>query len=107
MMGVASKWYSPSIAVHADSSGFCLHFLTMLTRKLISCASLHKSASGKFGGTKAGIDLPYDLYVCSPASAGLVRCMSGGVYCNFAFCVAMKSSTSFDVLLLSLCRRSL
>ena len=106
-MGVASKWYSPSIAAHADSSGFCLHFLTMLTQKSISGANLHQSAIGKFGGTDARIDFPHDLYVCSPRSAGLVRCMSGGVYCNFAFCVAMKSSTSFDVSLSSLCRRGL
>ena len=75
----------------------------MLTQKSMRGASLHYSTIGKCGGTDTKIDLAHDLYVCSPLSAGFVRCISGGVYCSLLFCVATRSSTSLDVSLSSLC----
>ena len=60
-MGVKSKWYSPSMAAHVDSSGFCLHLRTMLTLRSIYGSSLHQSAVGDVGGSEAMVDLMHDL----------------------------------------------
>ena len=60
-IGVESNWYSPSMADHADSSGFFLHLQTMLTLRLICGSSLHQSAMGNVGGSEAMVDLMHDL----------------------------------------------
>ena len=60
-IGVESKWYSPSMAVHTKSSGFCLHMRTMLTLRSICGSSLHQSAMGNVGGSEAMVDLIHDL----------------------------------------------
>ena len=60
-MGVASKWYSPSIADHADNNGFCWHALIILTLKSICGSNLHQYAIGKVGGNDANVDFTYDL----------------------------------------------
>ena len=60
-MGVKSKWYLPSMADHADSSRFCLHLRTMLKLRSICGSSLHQSAMGNVGGSKAMADLMHDL----------------------------------------------
>ena len=101
--GLALKWNCPSMAAHADRSGFCLHFFTMLTLKSIWGRSLHQYEMGEVGGRDAIIDFTYYLYVCSAFLDGLALCYSGGVYCCWVFWLAMKSSTSFDVSLSILC----
>ena len=68
--GVASKWYSPSIASHADSRGFCLHFLTMLMLKSTCGINLHQYAIGNVGGKDSTVDFMHDLYVCLDRFAG-------------------------------------
>ena len=60
-IGVESKWYLPSMAAHTDSSGFCLHLQKMLTLRSICGSSLHQSAMGNVGGSKAMVDLMHDL----------------------------------------------
>ena len=96
---VASKWYSSSIAAHADSTGFCLHALTILTLKSICSRSLHQYAIGNVGGNDTNVDFIHDLYVFMYCSDGSPRCILGGVYCCFVCWLATKSSTSVDVLL--------
>ena len=96
-IGVASKWYSLSIAGHADTGGFCLHALTIFKLKYICGRSLHQYAIGKFGGNDANVDFEHNFYVWMDCSAGFPRCTPGGVYCCFVCWLAMKSSTSFDV----------
>ena len=81
-MGVASKWYLPSIATHTDISGFCRHFLTILTQKLICGHSLHQYAIGNVGGSDVTTDFTHDFQVCSACYAGLMRCISRGVHCR-------------------------
>ena len=60
-IGVKSKWYSPSMAAHADSSRFCLHLRTMLMLRSICGSSLYQSAMGNVGGSEAMVDLMRDL----------------------------------------------
>ena len=100
---VASKWYSPSIADHADSRGFCLHFLTMLILKYTCGINLHQYAIGNVGGNDATIDFMHDLYFWIDSSTGFVWCIYGGVYCWPICWIAMKASTSLDVSLSILC----
>ena len=95
--GVASKWYSLSIAVHANSSGFYLYFLTILTLKSTCVSSLHQYAIGNVGGKDTIVDFTHDLYFCMSFSAGFPRCMSKGEYCWRVCWLAMKSFISFDV----------
>ena len=60
-IGVESKWYSPLHAAHANSFGFCLHGLTMLTARLTWSVSLHQFAMGNSGGREAVTDLKQAL----------------------------------------------
>ena len=60
-IGVDSKWHSPSMAAHADSSWFCLHFWTMLTLSSICGSSFHHSAMWNVGVIEAMVYLMHDL----------------------------------------------
>ena len=80
-IGVASKWYSPSIAAHADSSELCIHALKILTLIYICTRGLHHYAIGNVGGNNANIDFVHKLYVWIDRSDGFPRCISRGVYC--------------------------
>ena len=101
--GVESKWYSYSIASHADSIGFCLNFLTMLILKSTCGINLHQYAIGNVRGKDATIDFMQDLYVWIDRSAGFVQCIYVGLYCWSVCWIAMKSSTYFDVSLSIFC----
>ena len=101
-MGVALKWYSPSMASHAKRCGFCLHLRTILTDKFTWSVKRHQYAIGKVGGRDAIVNFITDFHVWIPRSSGLVMCMSVGVYWKFACSLRVKFSTSLDVSLSSL-----
>jgi len=61
VMGLESKWNSPSMAAQADSFGFYLHGQTMFTQRSIWGRNLHQWAMGKSGGKDAVVDLKQDL----------------------------------------------
>ena len=102
-IGVASKWYSPCIAAHADSNGFCLHLHMMLTLRSICGHIRHQRKMGKSFGSDAREDFLHYFHVWMALSAGFVLCISGGVYWMAVCWLAMNSSTSFEVSLSSLC----
>ena len=69
-IGVAPKWYSPSIAAHVVSIGLYLHALTILTLKSICDRSLHQYEIVNVGGNNAKVDFTHNLYVWMNHSAG-------------------------------------
>ena len=96
-IGVASKWYSPSISAHDDSIGFCLHDLTTLTLQSICGRILHQYAIGNVGGNGSNVYLSHNLYIWMDHSDRFPRCILGSVYCCFVCWLVMKYSTYFDV----------
>ena len=68
-IGVESKWKSPSHAAHADSRGFYLHALTMLTLRSTYSHNRHQYPIGNLSGRDVVVDLKHTLYICTAFSA--------------------------------------